>query len=61
VSLERWTLGSDVTVDATVMTGGQASFVGMLFDSFYKFKVSILMNNIALTFYMSSMRRNIFR
>jgi hypothetical protein len=45
-----WTFGSDVTGDATVMTGRQASFVGMFFDSLCKFKVSILTNTIALTF-----------
>jgi hypothetical protein len=50
VSLELWTFGSDVTGDAAVMTDGHASFVGMLFDSFCKFKVSILTNNIALTY-----------
>jgi hypothetical protein len=61
VSLELWTLGSDVTSDAAVMVGRQASFVGMLFESPCRFKVSILTNNIALTFYMSPMRRDIFR
>jgi hypothetical protein len=50
-----------VTGDAAVMTGGQVSFVGMLFDSLCRFMVSILTNNIALTFYMSPMRRDIFR
>jgi hypothetical protein len=48
-----WTFVSDVTGDAVVMTNGQASFVGMLFDSLYRFKVSILTNNITLTFYVS--------
>jgi hypothetical protein len=61
VSLELLTLGSNVTSDATVMTGGQTSFVGMLFDSFCIFKISILTNNIALNFYMSPMQRDIFR
>jgi hypothetical protein len=61
VSLELWTLGSDVIGDVAVMIGGQASFVGVLFDSFCRFKVSIFTNNIALTFYMSLMRRDIFR
>jgi hypothetical protein len=50
-----------VTDDSAVMTCGQASFVGMLFDSLCRFKVSILTNNITLTFYMSPMRRDIFR
>jgi hypothetical protein len=27
-----WTFGSDVTGDAAMMTGGQASFVGKLLD-----------------------------
>jgi len=44
-----------------VMTGRQAFFVEMLFDSLCRFKVSILTNSIALTFYMSPMRRDIFR
>jgi hypothetical protein len=48
-----WTFGSDVTGDAAVMTGGPASFVGMLFDSLCRFKVIILTTNTALTFYMS--------
>jgi hypothetical protein len=48
-----WTFGSDVTGDAVVMTGGQASFVGMLLDFFCRNMVSILTNNITLTFYMS--------
>jgi hypothetical protein len=61
VSLELWTLGSDVTGDAAVMTGGHASFVGMFFDSLCRFKVSIPTNNIVLTFYMSPMWRDIFR
>jgi hypothetical protein len=61
VSLELWTLGSDVIGDVVVMAGRHASFVGMLFDSPCRFKVSILTNNIALTFYMSPMRRDIFR
>jgi hypothetical protein len=56
-----WTFGSNVTGDAAVMTGGHASFVGMVFDSLYRFKVSIFTNNIALTFYMSPMQRDIFR
>jgi hypothetical protein len=55
-----WTYGSDVTGDAAVMIGGQASFVRMLLDFFYINKVSILTPNIALTFYMSPMRRDIF-
>jgi hypothetical protein len=59
--LEMWTFGLGVTDDAAVMTGGHASFVGMLFDSLCKFKVSILTNNTALTFYMSPMRKDIFR
>jgi hypothetical protein len=54
-----WTFGLDVTGEATVMTGGHASFVGMLFDFLYKNMVSILTNNIALTFYISPMRRDI--
>jgi hypothetical protein len=61
VSLELWTFGSNVTSDAAVMTGGHASFVGMLFDNLCRFKVSILTNNISLNFYMSPMRRDIFR
>jgi hypothetical protein len=56
-----WIFGSDVTGDAAVITGGQASFVGMLFDSPCRFKVSILTNNIVLAFYMSPMWMNIFR
>jgi hypothetical protein len=55
-----WTSGSDMTGDAAVTTGGQASFVGMLVDFLYRNMVSILTNNIALTFYMSPMRRDIF-
>jgi hypothetical protein len=42
-----------VTSDAAVMTGGQASFVRMLLDFFCTNMVSILTNNIALTFYVS--------
>jgi hypothetical protein len=49
-----------VTSDAAVMTGGQTSFVGMLFDSLCRFKVNILTNNIVITFYMSPIR-DIFR
>jgi hypothetical protein len=49
-----------VTGDAAVMTGGQASFIGMLLDFLYRNMVSILTNNITLTFYMSPMRRVIF-
>jgi hypothetical protein len=60
VSLELWTFGSNVTGDAAMITGGQASFVGMLFDNLCRFKVSILTNIIALTFYMSLMWRDIF-
>jgi hypothetical protein len=55
-----WTFGSDVTGDATMMIGGKVSFVGMLFDFLCKNMVSILTNNIARTFYMSPMRRDIF-
>jgi hypothetical protein len=55
-----WTLGLGVTDDATVMTGGQASFVRILFDFFCKNMVSILTHNISLTFYMSHMKMNIF-
>jgi hypothetical protein len=61
VSLELWTLRLDMTSDAAMMTGEQASFVGMLFDSLYRFKVSILTNNTALTIYMSPMWRDIIR
>jgi hypothetical protein len=60
LSLELWTFGSNVTRDAAVMTGGQASFVGMLLDFFCRNMVSILIDNIALTFYRSPMRTNIF-
>jgi len=49
-----------VTGDAAVMTGGQTSFVGMLLDFLCRNMVSSLTNNIALTFYMSPMRRDIF-
>jgi hypothetical protein len=49
-----------VTSDAVVMIGWRAFFVGMLFESLCRFIVSILTNNIALTFYMSPMRRDIF-
>jgi hypothetical protein len=45
-----WTFGSDKTGDAVVMTGGQASFLGMLLEFLYKNMVSILTNNITLTF-----------
>jgi hypothetical protein len=55
-----WTFGSDVTGDAVVMIGGQASFVGILLDFLCKNMVSILTDNIALIFYMSPMRRDIF-
>jgi hypothetical protein len=44
-----------MTGDAAVMTGGQASFVGMLLDFFCRNMVSILTNNIALAFYVSPM------
>jgi hypothetical protein len=55
-----WTFGLDVTGDVAVMTGGQASFVGMLLDFLCTNMVSILTNNIAFTFYMSPIRRDIF-
>jgi hypothetical protein len=55
-----WTIGSDVTGDAAVITGGQDSFGRMLLDFFCRNMVSILTHNIALTFYMSPMRRGIF-
>jgi hypothetical protein len=55
-----WSFGSDVTSDATVMTGGQASFVRMPLDFFCRNMVSIFTHNIAHTFYMSPMRRDIF-
>jgi hypothetical protein len=60
LSIEMWTYGSNVTDDAAEMIGGQASFVRMLLDFFCRNIVSILTPNIALTFYMSSMRRDIF-
>jgi hypothetical protein len=44
------TFGSDVTGDAAVMTGGQAYFVEMLLDFLCKNMVSILTNNIALSY-----------
>jgi hypothetical protein len=50
-----------VTSDAAVMTGGQAFFVRMLLDILCGNMVSILTHNIALTFYMSPMRSDIFR
>jgi hypothetical protein len=56
-----WTIGSNVTGDAAVMTGGHAYFVRMLLDFLCRNMVSILTHNIALTFYMSPMRRDIFR
>jgi len=59
--MQLWTLGSDVTSDATMMAGRQASFVGMLLDRLCQINVCILTNNDALTFYMSPMRRDIFR
>jgi hypothetical protein len=55
-----WTFGWDVIGDAAVMTGGQASFVGMLLDFPYRNMVNILTNKIDLTFYMSPMQRDIF-
>jgi hypothetical protein len=58
--LELWTFGSDVTSDAVAMTGEQASFVRMLLNFLCRNMVSILTNNIALTFYMSPMRMDIF-
>jgi hypothetical protein len=58
--VELWTFGSDVTSDAAVMIGGQTSFVGMLLDFLCINMVSIPTNNIALTFYMSPMRRDMF-
>jgi hypothetical protein len=58
--LELWTFESDVTGDATMMTGGHASFVGKLLDFFCRNMDSILTNNIVLTFFMSPMRRDIF-
>jgi hypothetical protein len=54
-----WTFGSDVTSDAAMMMGGHNSFVRMLLDFLCRNMVSILTNNIALTFYMSPMRRDI--
>jgi len=42
------------------MTGGQVSFVRMLLDLFCRNMVSNLIHNIALTLYMSPMRRDIF-
>jgi hypothetical protein len=59
--LELWTFGSDVTGDVAVMIGRQASFGWMLLDNLCRIMISILTNNIALTFYMSPMRRDIFR
>jgi hypothetical protein len=59
--LELWTFGSDVTGDAAVMTGRQASFVWMLLYILCRIMISILTNNIAITFYMSPMRKDIFR
>jgi hypothetical protein len=55
-----WTFGSNVTGDAAMMAGWEASFVGMMLDFLCRNMVSILTNNIALTFYMSPMRRDIF-
>jgi hypothetical protein len=43
------------------MTSRQAYFVWMLLDILCRIMISILTNNIALTFYMSPMRRDIFR
>jgi hypothetical protein len=60
MSLELWTFRSNVIGDAAEVTGGQASFVGMLLDFLCRNMVSILTNNIALTFYMSPMQRDIF-
>jgi hypothetical protein len=45
---------------AIVMTGGQASFVEILLDFLCRNMVSILTNNIALTFKMFPMRRDTF-
>jgi hypothetical protein len=56
-----WTFRSDVTGDAAVMTSGQASFVRILLDFLFRNMGSILTHNIALTFYMSPVRRDIFR
>jgi hypothetical protein len=50
----------DVTGDAAVMTGGHASFVGMLLDILCRNMVSILTNNIALTFYILICRGTYF-
>jgi len=58
--LELWTFGSNVTSDAAVMTSRQAFFGWMLLNILYRIMISILTNNIALTFYMSPMRRDIF-
>jgi hypothetical protein len=60
LSLELWIFGSDVTGDVAVMTGGHASFVGMLLNFLCRNMVSFLTNNIALTFFMSPIRRDIF-
>jgi hypothetical protein len=60
LSLELLTSGLGVTSDAVVMTGGQASFIGMLLDFFCRNIVSILTNNVVFTFYMSPMWRGIF-
>jgi hypothetical protein len=49
-----------VTGDAALMIGGQASFVGILLDFLCRNMVSSLTNNIALAFYISPMRRDIF-
>jgi len=49
-----------VTSDAAMIADGQAPFVRMLLDFFCRIMVSILTHNIALTFYMSPMKRDIF-
>lgn len=59
--LELWTFGSDVTGDVVVMISRQASFIWMILDIRCRIMISILTNSIVLTFYMSPMRKDIFR
>jgi hypothetical protein len=63
LSMDLWTMRSNVTVGATMMAGRQTSFVGMLLNSLCRFNINILANNNALTSLrcMSPMGRNIFR
>jgi hypothetical protein len=54
LSMDLWTMRSDVTAGATMTAGRLASFVGMLLNRLCKNFVRILTNNYALTFVHTS-------